>query len=106
MPDTTPPDDLITLKARYLQADAEYTHIRRIFPTGQQIAALLKDGLSPAADVQAQQAHDAYRECISVGQLIQAHGWWRTQPSRIDADRALTAAAQQQIAASQSVPAA
>jgi hypothetical protein len=99
VPTTTPPDDLIRLKARYLEADAQYREIRRVFPTGQQIAALLKDGLSPAADEQAQRAYDAYQECIGVGRLIQAHAWWRTQPSRADADRALTEAARAQLRA-------
>ena len=99
MPTTTPPDDLIRLKVRYLEADAQYREIRRVFPTGQQIVALLKDGLSPAADEQAQQAYDTYQECISVGRLIQAHAWWRTQPDRAGADRALTGTARRQIAA-------
>jgi hypothetical protein len=104
VPTTTPPDDLIALKRQYLDADREYEQILSAFPTGVQIVALIHDGLSPVADEQAQQAHDAYGRCVNLGRLIQAHPWWRAQPSRADAVRALTAAAQQQIGAKQSAP--
>ena len=106
MPTTTPPDDLVRLKTQYLQADAEYRLICEAFPKGQQIIALIHDGLSPVTDTQTQQAHDAYGRCVDLGRQIQYHQWWRTQPSRSDAVQALTDAARQQIAASRSVPAA
>jgi hypothetical protein len=104
MAETTPPDDLVRLKSQYLQADAEYRLVCQTFPTGQQIVALIHDGLSPATNEQTQQAHDAYERCVNLGRLIQCHPWWRAQPSRADAVRALTAAAQQQIGAKLDAP--
>lgn len=103
MSTNAPPDDLIRLKASYLEADREYTQILSSFPSGQQIVALIHDGLSPIADEQSQQAHDAYGRCINLGRLIQCHTWWRGQPSRAVAVRALTEAAQAQLQAGQPV---
>jgi hypothetical protein len=99
MPTTVPPDDLIDLKARYLEADADYERIHADFPSGEQIVALIRDGLAPVADEQAAASHDAFARRINLGKLIQAHSWWRTQTDRAAADRALTAAAQAQLAA-------
>lgn len=104
MPTTTPPDDLVRLKVRYLESEAEYARIRENFPTGQQIVAIMRDGLTPVADDEAQRAHDAYQLCLNLGKLIQSHAWWRTRPGRADADRALTEAARQQIAAKLDAP--
>ena len=73
-------------------------------PTGEQIVALIHDGHSPVTDEQTQQVHDVYGRCVNLGRLIQCHPWWRAQPSRADAVRALTAAAQQQIGAKPTAP--
>jgi hypothetical protein len=100
MPASRPPADLIHIKVQYIAADAEYQRIRRSFPTGQQIAMLRRDGLNPIADQDAQRSQDAFQRCIDLGDLVQAHPWWWTQPSRADADQALTDAARRQVAAS------
>lgn len=101
---TPPPPGLIDLKARYLEADADYERIHADFPSGEQIVALIRDGLAPVADEQAAASHEAFARRINLGKAIQAHPWWRTQTDRAAADRALTEAAQARLAAARSVP--
>ncbi len=101
MPEIVPPPDLVDLKVQFIEADDGYRQICRSFPTGEQIVMLIKDGLTPIADEDAQRSHDAFQRCVNLAKLIQAHSWWRTQPSRADADRALWDAARAQIAAKQ-----
>ncbi len=101
MPEIVPPPDLVDLKSQFIEANAEHKRILDSFPTGEQIVMLIRDGLTPIADEDAQRSHDAFQRCVNLAKLIQAHGWWRTQPSRADADRALWDAARAQIAAKQ-----
>jgi hypothetical protein len=99
MPEIIPPADLVTLKRHYLEADADYERIHADFPSGEQIVALIRDGLAPVADEQAAASHDAFARRINLGKAIQAHPWWRTQTDRAAADKALTEAARAQLAA-------
>jgi hypothetical protein len=93
-----PPDDLIDLKTRFLEAEAAYRAICRSMPTGEQIVAAYRAGATAITPEQYDASEAALRRCTGLAMQIQSHPWWRTQPSRTDADLALWNAARGRVA--------